>query len=431
MHLDSLPIRICWFGVQGSGKTASMKVAKLGMAGSGVVMYEIDPADESVALYRDKMRPEFPVYPISMKYTDGYGIDFAALITTEADRIRLAQKLIPDGGKEQEKFWIEVPRQLLKNAARTLHQLAPGKAMLADMIRVVQNPDMHALLSELAGLGDPYLKFGDNRSRNDIVVTLDSKLEQLALFAACDLKCTERLKLPIKFGAVVFEWSDTFAPALAGIYSLMMDAIGEMYLSEQRQGKEHVALVVDEFRQLEPLKVIEDSARRGRKSQISILASVHEITGLYDRYGKDRAEEMMGLFEHKIFLKLGSPTTAKWASEYLGSVEVLESIGPRSTDGSAKSIQQRITMRPNVLPDELRHGLKKASYEKNTMEGYLDFPGGPGKFSCGFKDEITLQKRSERRELRKSDDQLMPALTLDDFVRLGITTTAQLRRMLS
>lgn len=96
-----------------------------------------------------------------------------------------------------------------------------------------------------------------------------SKLKPLSIFVALDLNCKSRIDIPIDDGVLILEWSDELAPAMGPMYAFLLDTIGERRLAEQIAKQE--ALIVDEFRILMPLECIENIARRGRKSGVSLF----------------------------------------------------------------------------------------------------------------------------------------------------------------
>jgi hypothetical protein len=425
-HAD-LPKRILVAGESGGGKTSVLKAFIAPLPSMGVVTYLTDSAGEMVDYFRVKSGPGVPIYPVGMKYADTVGINSAALTTTEADRQRFAQKFFPDIKADPAPFWNNASRLALENAMHALDVLSKSTALLADVVRVCLNPPLQTILSGMAGLGDPYALYGNNDSKRDVQVTLATKLKPLSLFAAVDLRCTKRISLPITEGVMVMEMDDTFSTALSSVYSFIFDTLSDRYLSTQ--STDPVAFIVDEFRELEPLDCIQKIARRGRKSGITLVLSMHEINGIYDRYGKDNAEELLGLLNHKIFLRIGSPSTAKWASAYLGECEVLQNIAPMSTDGSGKTYSRAVVMRPNVLPDELRR-IPLPDYAKDKLQGWADLPDETAEFQCKFRDDVTLTKRPPSRTLRPATDQLLPKLTRADLQRLGIPTTPSILEVL-
>ena len=408
LAFDRLPLRLLITGLPGSGKTALLKKLKVDLARAGVVLYETDNADESMGFYRDR---KIPAKCISMRYTDGVGLNIGPMLATEADRQRFAWKLVPEVKGDTAPFWNNAARLAIENAAFVMWFLSGGTMTLADVIRVASNQPLHSALCLLAGQPDFYAAYGNNDSKRDVSVTVITKLKPLSIFAATDLRCAERITLPLTSGVLVIEIPDTFVNSMSGITAFIFDTLAEGYLS--RQSSMPVAFLIDEFRELGVLDCIDKLGRRGRKAGVSVVLTMHEVNGVYDRYGKERGEELLGLMDHKIFLRCGSPATAKWASGYLGETEVLQDTRPVSVDGTTT---RSVTLRPNVLPDEVRR-LPMPSYAKDTLTGWADFPDETTKFTCSFRDAVTLSKPPAPRQLRPDSHQVLPRLGADDLLQ--------------
>jgi hypothetical protein len=434
-HLCQLPIRLCLTGVPGSGKTSIVKRVYTALFKNGVTGYVTDNADELVTFFKEKLKGTgIPVHAISMQYLDGVGVHLAPLLKSEADRIRFAFKLIADVKGDTSPFWNTSARLVLLAIVTALYKLSDGKFFLADIVRTARNQKLTSLICLQAKMPDPYASFGNNDSKRDVHSTLVSKLLPFSLYAAVDLRCPVRIDLPLESGVLVLEMTDTYVDALSGDYAFKFDTLADIYLS--RQSLDPVLFGLEEHRDYK-LDCIGRVGRRGRKSGISIILTQQEISGVYDRYGKEVADELMGLMDYKICLRLGSPTTAEWASSYLGKTESLQDISPLSTDGTNKSFSRSVIMRANVLPDELRN-LPMSSYAKDTVEGWVNFPppaddqpGITSRFTCKFKDAVTLKDKPLARERRPLWHQEMPKFEYDDMPRLGVFLSKKVKESLS
>jgi hypothetical protein len=365
--------------------------------------------------YLDKAPKGTQVYTVSTKYADGVGIDFASMITTANMRQLLAAKLSPSIKDQKDEFFQSMCRIMIENCTWLLHRLSPGRALLADIVRITCNPPLQTLLSVAAGLGDPYARYGNNDSMRDTQLTLVSRLGPLGVFAAIDMTCRKRIALPLNAGILVLEWSDEYAASLDKVFAFLFDYISTRYLS--RQSRDVVLFDIDEFATLQPLDSIEHNIVRGAKSGISTVLTAHEVSMVEGRFGKERTDTILSAADYKLFLKINGVKTARFASDCLGSVEVIEYLDDR---------QKSVKMRPNVLPDELRQCLKKANYYKDKIEGYFDFPNESGKFECRFRDDVTLIREPASRALRPDSDQELPRMTVGDLGRLGIRVTSEM-----
>ncbi len=113
--------------------------------------------------------------------------------------------------------------------------------------------------------------------------------------------------------------------------------------------------------------------------------------------------------------------TARWASHCLGETEIREDIESRDNKWNA-SVKNRF----NVMPDEIRHGLPKANFNKDVIEGFADFPDEITRFRSRFRDAVVIDRRIADRPLLPVDRTEFKAFSRKDLARLGITLTDEL-----
>ena len=417
---SGLPIRVLVSGGPGTGKSALLKVSKLSFLEHGIRIMDLDNAMEMVDWYRHFAPSRYPVQCISMQHGDGVGINFANLIVSPTIRQLLAELLIVDAKRESNRFFVDMARLVVISACEALHKLAPGKALLHDIIGVALRHEIHSELVRMAGLEDPYTSFGKNDSKRDTITTIASRMQTFKPFAAMDKNCGNgRISLPHTNGALVLEWSYKHAKALNAIYALLFEYCAIEWLSDQRNAP--VAAFIDEFRFLEKMGFMVPMINQGRKFNVSLFLTMHSVLGVYERYGKDLGGELIASPEYKMFLANPCIETAKWASQCLGEVEVHEDIMNRDERWSAS-----IKMRPNVIPEQLRHGLKKADFHNDAIFGYADFPEEIAPFKSKFRHAVMIDRRPQDRPLLPEEATEFKPFSREDLARLGITCTAAL-----
>lgn len=429
---EDFPIRSIICGAPGSGKSSLIKRLTRRFTEDGITSYVMDNTGDAAEYYRQFSPPGTKINVVSPEFLDGVGINFAEMITTASDRMQLVNKLAPDAKGDANPFFTRMVRVILRDVIMALHRLAKENTVLfADIIRVSCNAQLTSELTKMAGIGNPYARFGDDESKTkrDIEVSILSVLADLGIFAAVDMHCTKRISLPSpeKGSITVFEWSDDFTASLASIYPFLFDYMSTKIL-KNRDEENHTAFVIDEFRLFDrPLDCIHQLAAKGRKGMISVILSLHEVNGLFSTYTKDRAIELVGLMTHRVFLRVGSPDMAKFCSDYLGNPEIFESIPSSKADSPAhRSIKQRL----NVLPDELRLMLPMPSWEKDCIKGYIDYPSGVAEMKSTFRDDVQLKEKAAEREARPSDHQELPRMSKKDIDRMGIPFTDEIREAL-
>jgi len=155
---------------------------------------------------------------------------------------------------------------------------------------------------------------------------------------------------------------------------------------------------------------------------------MHEIAGIRDRYGKDRAEELLALLDHKVFLRIGSPETARWASDYLGAVESLESVPPVDPSGKDTSVKRSVKERHNVRWDELRR-VPMPDPRADRIEGYVDFPNFTAAFGCPFLADVQGATPVLRQTVPE-EWEFLRGMTEADLSRLNLPNIKAVREAL-
>ena len=411
---------VLYVGDTGAGKTSLVLQQAISTHNTLAPQILLDTGDDMLNVLRSKGDPRSPVVGVDPFAVGWGGINVAAMVGSLTDCGRLAKKVYPDVRNDSQPFFNTSARNLFFAALAVLHHHAPGSWQLADAVRLAENYDLLKLLvPTVPGLRDPLkdVKATDGKLLSDVLTTATSRLFDLRVVSALMLTAPLQVNLLKPVGSTVLVWRDRYAASLEKLYAFAFDAVIEDALS--RPFSERLWLYLDEFRQMDPIGGIQTALRRGRKHGVSVTLTMLEIYGLYDRYGKDVAEEMLGLTAHKVFLRIGSPGTAEWASKYLGSVDVIEDIPPHYTGGA---YQRSGKERRNVSPDELRR-LPNPSVAKDEIRGFIDCPDFTVPFVSKFLDTRRFPKgfKPIPSVPRPASDQVLPDLDARDLYRLNIT----------
>lgn len=436
VHPDVCRTGILITSESGGGKTSLVKKLLSDVLALGEPLLTIDTADELTDFIEAKAPRgmHIPISRIDAHCRGGWAIDFAPVLTTETRRQQFSRKLCVEVKGDPQPFFRQMTRIVLQTGMRILHLSKPNEWTLADLIRIATRRYLLSALAKLVPLsgGDPYAELGQTDAARDVAGTVASILQPLAIYAALAERCSQRvsptaLASPGAKGAMILVWRDKAEAALEGVYSFVLDLLAEEKLAHQ--SNERLWILADELRSLQPLECIPKIARRGRKSAICMVVSMHEISGMRDRYGKDRAEEMLALLKHKVFLRIASPETAKWASEYLGTTEVVEDIPPLDPGNKDTAWKRSVKDRPNVTPTELRR-LPVANPVADRIEGYVDFPEVTAPFTCPFMADVRCPAAPIREEV-PADWEILRPMAEADLARLNLPNTKAVREALS
>lgn len=407
------------FGKSGSGKTSLIKQTLSDVLQLGDPAVVLDLSDEMTEFVKAKAPSGTPVHRVDVFHQgDGVGIEFAPVLTSTTARQRFASKVVPRTKGDPQPFFRDFARLVIENGSALCHHFAPSVWTLALCLRLVLNRKLHSAVGKLVPeIGDPYESLGNPKTAGDVHATVVTLLKPLAVYAALSERATRHIS-PLTVlndgeGVMVLVWKDKYADSLEGLLSFTLDIVAEEKMAGQ--SNERLWIFTDELRSIQQLEAIPAIARRGRKSSICLVASMHELAGMRERYGAERAEEMLALLDRKVFLRIGSPQTAKWGSEYLGNVETLQDIAPRGDTN--KGWTRTVVDRPNVTPDQLRR-IPLPDARADVIRGYLDFPEITAPFSTPFLADVKAPPPARRTPVPESWERLTP-MTLELLKRFN------------
>jgi len=137
---------------------------------------------------------------------------------------------------------------------------------------------------------------------------------------------------------------------LMNINRALFARLSQLLLSQtEPQGMSWVFM--DEVRAAGQLEGLDKLLIEGRSKQVCCVLGFQDMDGLSEAYGERVAREMLGQCRNQAFLALTSSTTAEWASEMIGKVEIRERQESRGPQGS--SVSYHIVERPAVMASEL------------------------------------------------------------------------------
>ncbi len=84
----------------------------------------------------------FRFIQLRWRYADGVGINYAALIANPLLRELLAEKIFEESGRDSSRFFSDMAKIVFVAACEVLHKLIPGRAYLADIVRLAMWPEL-------------------------------------------------------------------------------------------------------------------------------------------------------------------------------------------------------------------------------------------------------------------------------------------------
>ena len=132
--------------------------------------------------------------------------------------------------------------------------------------------------------------------------------------------------------------------ALDRVNRLIFRRLAELILAEPDSETKRTYIVLDELREAGKLDGLHSLLVRGRSKGASVVMTFQEIEGLREVYGEKVAHEITGQCANKVFLRLGSPQTAEWASSFFGEQEWIEVRRSRSEGETTGSSTQDLSI---------------------------------------------------------------------------------------
>lgn len=98
-------------------------------------------------------------------------------------------------------------------------------------------------------------------------------------------------------------------------------------------------------------QTILDLLEKGRSKGVSVTLGIQSIAGMIDLYGEAKANSILGLCGHKMFLRLGDPQSAEWAERYFGKIRHATSSWSESwsRNGYSHSVHTSVQDHPLLL----------------------------------------------------------------------------------
>jgi type IV secretory pathway TraG/TraD family ATPase VirD4 len=298
----------------------------------------------------------------------GRGWTFFNEIRAEYDFKRFALSLVPRGQTKEEEEWCAYARLLLRETARKLSLI--GQASIAELFRWTTIAIPQDLQAFLAGTAAESLFVGADKALASARFVLSSKLPEHLSMPAGDFSLRSWLADP-KGGNLFITWREDMAEALKPLISAWVDVLCTSILSLGEDRDRRIWMFLDELASLEKLPSLVDSATKGRKAGLRIVAGLQSTAQLERIYGREEAQTLRSCFRSLVVLggAKTDPRTCEDMSQSLGEHEVeRESYSKtRARKGDSTGSQLQRARERVVLPSEV------ASLPDLT--GYLAFAG--------------------------------------------------------
>lgn len=362
-------------------------------------------------------------------------------VTAPAVAEQIATILIPDEKGSANRYFFEAARSILSGVMISYITRAPGKWTWSDVLLGCRKaePLKEILRScpQTEYLIERY--FSNEKTANDVMSTLDTKLRPYQYAAAAWSRAKESISLTDwlngEFVLVLGNDEEARSP-IDALNQVIFRRLSELVISQPESRTRRTWIFLDELKEAGKLDGLTSVLTKGRSKGACVVLGFQDIEGLSVTYGDDRtAREIVGLCANKAILRTDSPQTAEWASSLFGAKEVLEYHVSESAGKSreefnivgskqkTRSETEQLQKRDAVLPSEFL-GLKPSGPE-NGLQGYYLIPEvGAYRANINWDSierSVMAADTSMQNIIRRPvEHQYLSPWTAEDYKRLGI-----------
>jgi type IV secretory pathway TraG/TraD family ATPase VirD4 len=243
----------------------------------------------------------------------------------------LATLLIPEEKNSTAPFFWQAAREIVCAVVNALNEIAGADWTFRDLLcafddqRHVSAVCRRHTRSELKAR----MFFEDEKHSPGVFSTITSKIAQFETVAALwESNPRKRVFSVERFldkpGILVLGHDDTHKHSIAPLNALVMRALTDEILRRGNHPGPRHWFVLDEFPAMEKAEFIGDLLNRGRSKGASVLLGAQGVEGITEHHGENGFEQIVGNCGNKVFLRAGSPKTAKWMESYFGNVRSTE-----------------------------------------------------------------------------------------------------------
>ncbi|MDX2201046.1 MAG: type IV secretion system DNA-binding domain-containing protein [Phycisphaerae bacterium] len=360
----------CVVGATGSGKTATIthllkSVLSQWTAGSDhrVAIYDAKRDIRSVLFALGV--PDERIVMMNPLDARSAAWDIAADVDQPLLTHQIASIIIPPE-QGPNKFFSDAGRDIVAGVMKSLMLTAAKRPdgvpdwTLRDVLMISRNESrLRAILSACPAtteLVEQY--FGGGITFDNIKSTIASNVALIEPIAALWAKSTVK---PVSLrewckaqSVLVIGNDDSLRAPLDAVNRVLFQRLFELLLGQGDSTTRRTWIFVDEVKEAGPLPLLPRLLNKGRSVGARVVIGFQDIAGLHGTYGRDLANELVGMCGNKAILRVDSDETAHWASHAIGTAEVYEYSRSWQVSGSGEQISEQLRTRFVALGDELK-----------------------------------------------------------------------------
>lgn len=271
--------------------------------------------------------------------------DMAVDITEPATAKQIASIFIPEDKNASQPFFADAARQLLEGVMVAFILSRPLKWTLRDVLVALKSGKrLTAVLSSspvTEDLVETYLS--NERETKSVLATIATKLGPLDVVAALWESAESKVSLREWLNSesiLVLGNDEAYRSSLDIINQVIFKRVVELILAQPETNMGRTWFFLDEVKEAGNLDALGRLMTKGRSVGASVVLGFQDVDGMYEAFGENQAKSILGQCATKVFLRLDSPETAKWAESVFGEYEAVElkqsaSLGESTSEGTS------------------------------------------------------------------------------------------------
>ncbi len=355
---------VAMLGTTGSGKTTGLRQLLDATEARGDAALIYDTSGDFIAHHYNPARGDIILNPFDKR---GAFWDLFTEIKHPADAARLARYLINETGDRDKDVWLDTARNLVANILRTLWQ--ERRCTLGALLDALQFMPREELERWLAHTSSARAFEKDAERATASVLFMLTKAVNMLMFLRTAARDGEAIFSFARFFAEIDQhegkkpWifvprKEDYFEVIKPLMALWLECAASAVLGLAPSSTRRLMFVLDELADLPRVDNLTRLLPEGRKFGASVIITFQAIGQMWERYGREGAEALLGCCNTKLFLQLVDQASREWASETIGSVEVeistlSDSIDPK-TGKPQRTLSATRQVRAAVLESDLR-----------------------------------------------------------------------------
>lgn len=303
-------------------------------------------------------------------------------VRTPATALYIAWIIVPEERNSTAPFFTDAARLLVYAVTLGFIARAPKPWSFRDLLCALASRETISYIASFSPEGASIAGsiLNDERHSSGVIASIATKVRKFSQIAALweNQKNPKRFSLDQfmeKGGVLILGNDPVLRNSINPILMLILRTLTDRILQGPEVLYPNTLFNLDEFLWLaahDKDNCLVELMEMGRSKGASVFMGIQSIAGLIDIYGEAKANRLLSLCAHKMFLRVGDPQTAEWAERYFGKVRQTEATISESWNKDGTSFTAQFSTQ------------ERSMFLASTFMN-IPFPG-PGNDICSISD---------------------------------------------